>query len=121
MDRRSRWHCAAVGLAIILVPSVVFAEGVAGGDLASRKHLNLLGKPCLESTGSTTPLASNPRIQNHLVSLNNRCPGPIKATVCYYKSDECVDVDVPGYSRREQVLGVFPAIQQFRYEVKERF
>jgi hypothetical protein len=28
---------------------------------------------------------------------------------------------VPGNSRKEQVIGVFPAMQMFRYEVKEQF
>lgn len=116
-----RWQGAAVLVPIVFLSRVVFAQGILGSDPASGKHLDLAGKPCLESSGSATPLASNPRIQNHLVSLNNHCPNPIKAKVCYYKTDECMDVDVPGHSRREQVLGVFPAIQLFRYEVKEQF
>jgi hypothetical protein len=116
-----RWYAAAIVVPIILLPSGLFGQGVFGGNVTDRKHRDIAGKPCLQSSGSATPLASNPRIQNHLVSLDNHCPAQIKAKVCYYGTDECTDVAVPGYSHREQVIGVFPAIQQFRYEVKEQF
>jgi hypothetical protein len=67
------------------------------------------------------PLRSNPRILNHAVSIDNHCIDTIKVKVCYYRSDECSDVQVPGHSRKEQIIGVFPAMQLFRYEVKEQF
>jgi hypothetical protein len=66
-------------------------------------------------------MASNPRILSHSVSLDNHCSDRIKVKVCYYKSDECTDVEVPGHSRKEQIIGVFPAMQLFRYETKEQF
>jgi hypothetical protein len=67
------------------------------------------------------PLASNPHILNHAVSLDNHCVEPIRVKVCYYNSDECTDVQVPPHGVKEQIIGVFPAMQQFRYEVKELF
>jgi hypothetical protein len=95
--------------------------GVAENDLAARRHLDFNGKPCLQSSGTSKPLASNPRILNHAVVLENHCSEKIKAKVCYYRSDECTDVEVPPRSQREQIIGVFPAMQTFRYEVREQF
>jgi len=104
-----------------LCASAAQAQGTAQNNLAGRTHRDFVGKPCLSSTGVSQPLASNPRIFNHAVSLDNHCFETIKVKVCYYKSDECTDVQVPPRGRKEQIIGVFPAMQQFRYEVKELF
>jgi hypothetical protein len=95
--------------------------GVAENDLGARRHLDVMGKPCLQSNGTTERLVSNPRILNHTVSLDNHCFDSIKVKVCYYRTDECTDVTVPPRGRKEQIIGVFPAMQSFRYEVKELF
>jgi hypothetical protein len=108
-------------LLTIMVSGAVFAQGFTTSDVAERKHRDFAGKPCLETSGVARPLASNPRILDHAVSLQNHCFDRIKVKVCYYHTDECTDVDVPGNSRKEQIIGVFPAIQQFRYDVKEQF
>jgi hypothetical protein len=112
---------SAFGLFAVLCASAAHAQGTAENKLASRQHLDFAGKPCLSTTGVSQPLASNPRILNHAVSLDNRCFETIKVKVCYYKTDECTDVQVPPRGRKEQIIGVFPAMQQFRYEVKEQF
>jgi hypothetical protein len=104
-----------------LVSAKLFAQGYTESDSLVRKHLDFAGRPCLESNGIAHPLTTNPRILNQAVSLNNHCAERIKVKVCYYKTDECTDVDVPGNSRKEQIIGVFPAMQVFRYEVKEQF
>jgi hypothetical protein len=104
-----------------LCASAAHAQGVAQNNLASRQHLDYAGKPCLVSTGVSRPLTSNPRILNHAVSLDNHCFEAIRVKVCYYKTDECTDVQVPPHGRKEQIIGVFPAMQEFRYEVKELF
>ena len=116
-----RWYGPAIAVVAVLCSSELFAQGFTSSDIADRKHLDLAGKPCLETSGSAIPLASNPKIQSHLVSLSNHCLDLIKVKLCYYKTDDCTDVDVPGRSHKEQVLGVFPELQQFKYQVKERF
>jgi hypothetical protein len=105
----------------VLFSSAVLGQGIPTKDTADRKHLDITGKPCLETTGNAIPLASNPRILTHSVSLDNRCLERIKARICYHGTDHCTDVDVPARSRKEVVIGVFPALQQFRYDVKEQF
>jgi hypothetical protein len=116
-----RWCGTAVIILTVLFSENLSAQGYTSSDSVDRKHRDFAGKPCLATSGVAHPLASNPRILNHSVSLDNHCTEPIKAKVCYYNTDECTNVDVPGNSRKEQVIGVFPAMQQFRYEVKEQF
>lgn len=101
--------------------SDLFAQGFTAGDATDRKHRDPTGKVCLETTGSAQPLASNPKIFNHIVTVENRCIERIKARICYHGTDSCTKVEVPGRSRTEQVIGVFPAMQQFRYDAKELF
>jgi hypothetical protein len=105
----------------VLLSGNLFAQGYSEGNVGERKHLDHAGKPCLVTSGVSSPLVSNPRILNHVVSLENHCGERIRAKVCYYKTDECTDVTVPGNSHMQQIIGVFPAMQLFRYEVKEQF
>ena len=116
-----RWYGPAILVLTVLFSDSLFAQGYTQSDGVDRKHRDFAGKPCLETSGVSHPLASNPRVLSHAVSLNNHCAERIKAKVCYYKTDECTDVEVPGNSRKEQVIGVFPAMQLFRYDVKEQF
>jgi hypothetical protein len=104
-----------------LLSGGLFAQGYTETNVGDHTHLDYAGKPCLTTRGVSTPLASNPKILNHAVSLENHCGERIKAKVCYYKTDECTDVVVPPNSHMQQVIGVFPAMQLFRYEVKEQF
>jgi hypothetical protein len=111
----------ALGLLALLCAGAAQAQGTAQNDLANHRHLDFAGKPCLASGSVSHPLASNPRIFNHAVSLDNHCVTAIKVKVCYYRTDECTAVQVPAHGRVEQIIGVFPAMEQFRYEVKEIF
>jgi hypothetical protein len=104
-----------------LISARLFAQGFDESSGIARQHLDFAGKPCLQSVGVSRPLASNPHILNHAVSLKNHCPDRIKVKVCYYGTNDCTDVDVPPNSSKEQVIGVFPAVQMFRYQVKESF
>jgi hypothetical protein len=53
--------------------------------------------------------------------VDNRCVERIKVRICYHDTDSCVDADVPGRSRKEAVIGVFPAMRTFQYDLKEQF
>ena len=120
-DIDMRWSIPTAVSLLLLLARGVCAQGYSASDSLERKHRDYAGKPCLETSGISRPLASNPRILDHAVSLENRCVDRIKVKVCYYHTDDCTDVEVPGNSRKEQIIGVFPAMQQFRYEVKEQF
>jgi hypothetical protein len=111
-----------LALAVIAVPHAAIATGAnVVVKKGARQHLDFAGKPCLSTEGSARPLTSNPRIMNHTVSFDNHCSDRIKLKVCYADTEDCTDVEVPGYGRKDQVIGVFPALQLFRYEVKEQF
>jgi hypothetical protein len=103
---------------------VAHAQGLGievEGKGNARKHLDFAGKPCLSTEGVARPLSSNPRIMNHVVTFNNHCFERIRLKVCYSGTDDCTDVEVPPYGRKEQIIGVLPALQLFRYDVKEQF
>jgi hypothetical protein len=115
------WGRPTILFLLLLFSRSLSAQGFTASDGIERKHRDFAGRPCLKTEGVTHPIASSPRIVNHAVSLDNHCVELIKTKVCYYKTDECTDVAVPGNSRKEQIIGVFPAMQVFRYEVKEQF
>jgi hypothetical protein len=45
----------------------------------------------------------------------------IKVRVCYYKTDHCIDMDVPAWEKKESVPAIFPALKRFQFDVKEQF
>ena len=112
---------ATVLFLLVVLSRSLLAQGFTESDRGEHKHRDFAGKACLETNGVSHPLTSNPRILNHAVSLDNHCSERIKAKVCYYKTDQCTDVEVPGKSTKEQIIGMFPAMQIFRYDVKEQF
>jgi hypothetical protein len=116
-----RWCAPTAFILTVLFSHPVLAQGFTTSDLAERKHRDFVGKPCLETTAEAKPLVSDPRIMNHVVILDNHCPERIKVQVCYHGTNECTDVDVPPRARKDQIIGVFPAMQQFRYDLKEQF
>jgi hypothetical protein len=121
MEPPMKWLWLAAPLLPLLLAGSLLAQGFTSGEPGERKHRDFVGKPCLETSSESQPLISNPRILNHSVTLDNHCFEPIKAKVCYHGTDECTDVDVPPRSRKQQIIGVFPAMQQFRYDVIEQF
>ena len=116
-----KWHWTTAPLLPLLFAAPLLAQGFTSSDLADRKHRDFVGRPCLVTSGEAQPLTSNPRISNHVVILDNHCPDRIKVRVCYHGTNECTDVDVPPRGRKEQIIGVLPAMRQFRYDVKEQF
>ena len=115
------WIRPTIFFLLLVLSRGLAAQGYKESDGVERNHRDFAGKPCLETSGVSLPLTSNPRIVNHAVSLKNHCSERIKVKVCYYRTDECTDVEVPGNSTKDQTIGVFPALQIFRYEVKEQF
>jgi len=45
----------------------------------------------------------------------------IKVQVCYYKTQDCIAVNVPPWGRQDSVLGIYPALTDFRFDAKEQF
>jgi len=116
-------RCTGAAILVLLTgfSSSSSAQGYTQSEALAAKHRDFAGKPCLVTSGVSSPLTSNPRILNHAVRLDNHCTERIKAKVCYYHTDQCTLVEVPGHSTKEQIIGTFPAMLVFRYEVNEQF
>ena len=90
-------------------------------DMAVKMHLDPTGKPCLSVKGEVKPQTVNPNIFDHLIHISSNCSLPIKLQVCYYHTQHCTLVVVPGYGRKEATLGIMPAMKDFRFEYREQF
>jgi hypothetical protein len=90
-------------------------------DKAVKAHLNPTGKPCLTVQGYAQPQKISPNIFNHMIIVSNGCSQLIKMQICYYRSQHCLRVEIPGYTRKEAVLGILPAMKEFRFEYREQF
>ncbi len=93
----------------------------SSNDIEILRHRDFAGKPCLTFGGYARPFTTNPNLFDHVVAIENSCPNPIKLQLCYYKSPECLSLEVSGYARKEAVLGTMPSQKDFRYEFREKF
>ena len=90
-------------------------------NTGTKVHLRPNGKPCLTVSGAATRQTINTHIFTHWINVANECSMPIKLRVCYYETEECTQINVPAYGRKESVLGIMPAMDQFRFEYREQF
>jgi hypothetical protein len=91
-----------------------------GQNSAVLTHRNPLGRPCLDIEAASRAHVINPNVYDHVVSVENKCLQRIKLQVCYYGTDHCIDVDVPGMQRKDVVLGIFPSLKFFRFSYREK-
>jgi hypothetical protein len=87
----------------------------------NRRHMAPTGKPCLAFESYPKAQAINKNIYEHWVGATNSCGQHIKVRVCYYQTEDCIVMDVPPWARQDSVLGIYPALKDFRYEAKEQF
>jgi len=85
------------------------------------RHRSPIGIPCLAVSGFARPHVVNPNVYDHVIAAKNSCPQRITIKVCYYKSLDCIPMEVPGGERKEAVLGTLPATKDFRFEFREQF
>lgn len=93
----------------------------AGNNAALAVHHDLVGKPCLDMEAAARSHVINPDVYDHVISVYNHCLQTIKLHVCYYHSDHCIDMEIPGSQRRDGILGVYPNMKYFRYSYREKF
>jgi hypothetical protein len=86
-----------------------------------RRHRDLAGSPCLTVSGFAQAHVIDPNLYDDVIAVVNGCPHRIAMQVCYYQSDSCIEMDVPGESRKEAILGILPATKDFRFEFREKF
>ena len=92
----------------------------SGGDEILR-HRDVYGKPCLLVTGSARARRFSPNLYDHVVAVVNSCHQRIVIRVCYYNSQNCIPMEIPGEERKEAILGTLPSIKDFRFEFREKF
>ena len=84
------------------------------------RHRDFAGKACLTIEGSARPHAIVSNLYDHVITAINKCPQRISIQVCYYKSQDCEQVEIPGNERKQVILGTLP-VKDFRFEFREKF
>ena len=79
-----------------------------------------LNRPCLDVEAAARVQVVNPDMVDHVVSVKNNCPRLIKVKVCYFNSERCNQVDVPGYQRVDVTLGSMRGNNYFRYMLQQK-
>jgi hypothetical protein len=92
----------------------------SGGDEILR-HRDVYGKPCLLVTGSARARRFSPNLYDHVIAVVNSCHHRIVIRVCYYHSQDCIPMEIPGEERKEAILGTLPSTKDFRFEFREKF
>ena len=116
-ERSSRPAVGGVGVAAPTEDRVIAAS--SGNEIL--RHRGPTGSPCLTVGGLARPHAANPKVYDHVIAVKNSCAQRITLTVCYYRSQDCVPMEVPGGERKEAVLGTLPSMPDFRFEFREKF
>lgn len=127
---------AAATLATVTLATVAHARAETGATFGLRpmnapirsasdnevqRHRDFAGKPCLTVGGFARPFATNPKLFDHVIDAENNCPKAITMQVCYIKTTICVPAAVPGYGRKQVVLGTMPVQKDFRFQFQEKF
>jgi hypothetical protein len=85
------------------------------------RHRDPIGNPCLNVSGFARAHTINPNLYDHLIAAKNRCAQRLTIQVCYYRTQQCIAMEIPGFASKETILGTLPSITDFRYEFRERF
>jgi hypothetical protein len=118
---------ACVGLVVAACPGNSQSESPAvshigpSNDTGILRHRDFAGKPCLDVQGYSRPHTIAPNLYDHVITVLNSCPQRIPIRVCYYQSQDCISMEIPGGDRKEAILGTLPAIKEFRFEFREKF
>lgn len=91
----------------------------AGNEIL--RHRDFTGKPCLGVNGSARPHHIDANLYDHVITVVNGCPKRIELQVCYYRTQDCIPMEVPGNGRKEAILGTLPSSKDFRFEFREKF
>ncbi|MGJ4952570.1 hypothetical protein [Bradyrhizobium sp. HKCCYLS20291] len=102
-------------------PRVAPEIAVTGTAGEVQRHKDFSGRPCVAVSGMARPFVTNPKLFDHVINAENGCPKAITIQVCYLQASSCIAMDVPGYGRKEAVLGTMPSQKDFRFQFVEKF
>ena len=91
------------------------------GETEILRHRDFAGRPCLTVMGGARPHIIDRKLYDHVITASNACPQRIAIRVCYYRTDDCIRMEIPGRERKEAVLGTLPATKEFGFEFREKF
>ena len=91
----------------------------AGTDIL--RHRGPTGNTCLAVAGHSRAHTTSPNVYDHVVTVTNSCAQRIAIQICYYRSQDCIPIDVAGGERKEAILGTLPSMKDFRFEFREKF
>lgn len=91
----------------------------SGSDML--RHRSPTGSPCLDVSGSARRHNIDANLYDHVITVMNNCAQRITIQVCYYNTEDCVPMEIPGGERKEAILGTMPATPDFRFEFREKF
>jgi hypothetical protein len=89
-------------------------------DLNQKRHLTATGKPCIALESYATTQLINKKIYEHWIKASNICGQNVKIQVCYYKTNDCIIMNVPPWESENAILGIQPNMKEFQYEAKEK-
>jgi hypothetical protein len=89
--------------------------------LAGKLHRDPGGRLCITVRAGARPRKINPNLIDHLILAQNNCPQTIGIQVCYYRTQNCITMQVPGGKMKEAILGIMTAIRDFQFEYREAF
>jgi hypothetical protein len=94
--------------------------GSSGGTEVLR-HRGPTGEACLDVSGFSRPHTVDPNLFDHVITVANHCAQQISIKVCYYQSQDCISVEIPGGENKEAILGIMPSMKDFRFDFREKF
>jgi len=85
------------------------------------RHRGPTGNACLAVAGHARSHTIDPKLYDHVINVTNSCAQRIALQICYYRSQECISMEIPGGERKEAILGTLPSVKDFRFEFREKF
>jgi hypothetical protein len=85
------------------------------------RHRGPTGSPCLDVGGFARRHTAVSNLYDHVIAVKNNCALRISIQVCYYNTQNCLPVEIPGGERKEAILGTMPSTKDFRFEFREKF
>ena len=104
----------------VTTPSQLAPFGASNGTDILR-HRSPTGATCLSVGGFARPHFVNKQLFDHVITVKNDCAQRIALQVCYYQSEDCINIQVPGDETKQAVLGTLPRMATFRFEFREKF
>lgn len=118
IDNSSRPTIGSSGIRPPLDTTPTFGAS-AGTEIL--RHRDFAGKACLDVGGLARAHTMDPNLYDHVISVRNNCPQRIALQVCYYRTRDCIPMEVPGGARKDAILGTLPSGKDFRFEFREKF